>query len=60
MEGQKKLLKTSERIQEAHRLGAETEKIGTETILDLKYQREALTRARDNVLHHTKFNFFRM
>jgi vesicle transport through interaction with t-SNAREs protein 1 len=49
VQGQKKLLKTSERIQETQRLGAETEKIGQETILDLKYQREALTRARDNV-----------
>jgi hypothetical protein len=57
IQGQKKLFKTSERIQEAQRLGTETEKVGNETILDLKYQREALVRARENVPPlHSPFN----
>ncbi len=47
--GNQKLFEGSERLNETQRIAYESEAIGSQTIIDLKRQKDTLLRARDGV-----------
>lgn len=49
LSGNQKLFEGSERLNETQRIAYESEAIGTQTIIDLKRQKDTLLRARDGV-----------
>ncbi|XP_045162032.1 vesicle transport through interaction with t-SNAREs homolog 1B-like [Mercenaria mercenaria] len=55
VQGHQSLNRASESIARSHQIAAETEEIGTETLVELGRQREVLTRTKDR-LHDTDAN----
>ena len=49
VQGHEALNRTNESIARSHQIAAETEDIGTETLVELGRQREVLTRTKDRV-----------